>query len=230
MYLVFPILAGCMYLRSRLQALLTGVALLAMLSILACTPTQSGLPMDFHDFFEPHTIMRGALGFMFGRVVINAERYPPFAFFISRSWVLLAIAATAIILLMQQGTESMILLIFPLLISALVHTKGIMAKQLNANWITLAGSLSYSVYLLHDQLHDVQLVIKRYFTLGQTSYDHSVYLLASFVFLYSISAFCYFLLETPARNYILKVWTRSGSQGTSVSKSINSYASANPNQ
>jgi peptidoglycan/LPS O-acetylase OafA/YrhL len=227
-YLLFPVLASCMYIRSRAQAFSTATVLCGAIIFLVSSPTQSGLPMDYHDFFEPHTVMRGLVGFMLGGLICRAEFYPQFEAFISRPWVPMAVAVAVLTLLMKQRTEWIVILAFPLLISSFAHAKGLPAKALNAKWFAAAGALSYSVYLLHDQLDEARLLIKRVLASANGTYDHLIYLFASFVFVYAISALIYLCIEKPARKCILRL--AMGGSSTHRPLSATSTASANPDR
>jgi peptidoglycan/LPS O-acetylase OafA/YrhL len=204
MYLCFPIVVSCIRTEYPKQAFIFIAGVLAALTMLVFSPTQSGLPMDYHDYFEPHTIIRGASGFVLGGLISRAETYRPFALLVSQRWWLPAAVAVVVVLLTMQRTEWIVILLFPVIISALANREMTLVRVFGRNWLIIAGNLSYSVYLLHDQLHEGRIFFQDTLTLGSTP-AHFISLAVSAVILYVMAGLTYCVIERPARRYLVKI-------------------------
>jgi peptidoglycan/LPS O-acetylase OafA/YrhL len=205
LYLTFPVLSSIIALSSRTAAARSALVLSSMFLILFYTDNSNGLPLDFHDYFEPRTLMRGAASFMLGGLISRAEFNPVHHSIFLRPWTASCVALIAILLMASKGTELLIVSAFATLIYALVMSSyGFVQKVLSGRYCRIAGRLSYSVYLLHDQFFAACSIVRDRFNYELSGPLHAILLIVSMIALYAGAALCYISLEQPARTLILK--------------------------
>jgi peptidoglycan/LPS O-acetylase OafA/YrhL len=122
-----------------------------------------------------------------------------------------AAAAVSVILvaatMARDGQEMLTLPAFAFLLVGLSVGGTLTQRILNAPIFFTLGYLSYSVYLIHDQLHPLRRLLER--TAGQFLATEPAHLLALGLTLaagYALAALAYRFVEGPARVAVLRRW------------------------
>jgi peptidoglycan/LPS O-acetylase OafA/YrhL len=205
MYFLFPLISELAHVRRPIIMISATFVIACSLGLLVHSTGKNDHPLDYHDYFEPQAIARGAIGFMLGALIRGAEVHSRFKWFVSRIWTLPASTAVVAVLLSTPGTDYISVLSFPLLVSAIANVNLEYCGNVPSRMLAAAGGLSYSVYLIHDQLHTTRTFINEVLTSTPTTSSYMMYLLFSFVVLYAIAGIIYVLVEQPARTLIVRL-------------------------
>ncbi len=215
-YLAFPIVTMLLLARGRAAAVAASVSVMAVVGFLWWTTRLQDSPYDVHDFFESRTLLRAFSGFGLGvlawRVdaarVLHALSPGPRSAATAASILLVALTMA------RDGQELLTLPAFAFLLVGLSAGGPLTQRILNAPIFFTLGYLSYSVYLIHDELHSLHDLLER--TGGRFLADKPAHLLALGLTLaagYTLAALAYRFVEEPARRAVLRRWRGRQAQG-----------------
>jgi peptidoglycan/LPS O-acetylase OafA/YrhL len=141
-YLLFPIVI----MRLRRAAL---PILLVM--ILICGAVEHHLQIYDLYVWGDGAIARGVIGFGLGMALrLTTERFPAPSVWVTSLLELVALAGIVVSASIAQGP--FIPLFAAALIVCLSYERGIVARGLNARWCLWLGKISFSVYLIHEEI------------------------------------------------------------------------------
>ena len=153
-YLLFPAFAATLLTGTR-RTLLIAVATTAAIIITLDLVQIPGwtTDYDFHDSYDPRTLIRTFAGFALGMLTWRFEQLQ-IAPRLTSHWSAAPITALIFIYLMATpGHQWAIVLAMAPLLATLAQASGRTLRLLNTPILYQAGALSFAVYLIHDQLH-----------------------------------------------------------------------------
>jgi peptidoglycan/LPS O-acetylase OafA/YrhL len=119
--------------------------------ILVCGVVEHHLQIYDLYVWGDGAIARGVIGFGLGMALrLATERYPAPSALITSLLELAALAGIVVSASIAQGP--FIPLFAAILIVCLSYERGIVARGLNARWCLWLGKISFSVYLIHEEI------------------------------------------------------------------------------
>lgn len=199
-YLLFPFMVFATLTRSARASLLWGVAALGMLALIAYGPLWFGQgpkrsgPLDIASSYASGTMIRTLASFVIGMIAYRFRAFVP----ARTAWLFIAAIGG---LLIWRFSDVGVVAMFALLIMALSHDVGIVARGLGSRVIYLSGVWSYAIYLIHDLiLYVVFRTLPKYqMALPGERWQWLVMAIAGTV---ALSAMAHYLIERPSRGWL----------------------------
>jgi peptidoglycan/LPS O-acetylase OafA/YrhL len=210
-YLLFPVLLVPTMFRKPAVGWLTAAGCAAALAVLSALPASvvhgqhaPDALLDLHRPWLAFPVLRCLPEFMLGILSYRLAATPAGAALGSSRWVAPALCLVILALLTMPRTDLAVVLLFPLLTTALASGTHLPGRLLASSSANMAGKLSYSIYLTHQLLagtlnwiwlHTDDAVSR---IMGQQNY--ATLILTATVLLTFPVAFCaYKVIELPGR-------------------------------
>ncbi|WAC49632.1 acyltransferase [Asticcacaulis sp. SL142] len=197
-YLLFPPFVWAALRAPKRVAMAGAVISLSVLALIAFGPSflaktellrRTG-PLDIASSYAPGTMLRCLASFFIGLVAYRLRD------FVSAKWVTPTVVAI-LALLLWRFSDIALIAAFMVLIMALSHDKGPVARAINVNWVHGLGLLSYAIYLIHDAV--LYLMFKAAPPLPGPK---ELWLIISMAVIIGLSALAHYGFEVPSRRYI----------------------------
>ncbi|WP_411754020.1 acyltransferase family protein [Serratia sp. (in: enterobacteria)] len=210
--LLFPFLAYLFYRynwRAVLSLFFVAILALPLITIapeLIQQPKRAGI-MDIWHYGTYFPVLRAVAGFIIGMAIFRFSQIRWVMELTFKSWFNLSILSLILFSLMFKNADLITVSLFPLLVLGLTNNDSKVTKTIGSPIIYRLGVLSYSIYLIHNQLNYFMLILKGYLLgigVGTTSATIICCILFSIITIL-ISELTYRLIENPARNYLRKV-------------------------
>ncbi|WJY15334.1 acyltransferase [Pectobacteriaceae bacterium CE90] len=177
--------------------------ILTVLPALIDEPKRAGL-MDIWHYGTIYPVVRALAGFTIGIVTFRVAKLPKVNVLIDKKWLSIVVLSTIIVSMAIKNADIITLLFFPLLIISICRENNLVSRVLGSAPIYYLGVLSFSIYLIHNQLNYFMLILihqlQRYGFLEVTA---TVISLIVFISITIILAACsYKYIEKPARDII----------------------------
>lgn len=159
-YILFPCLVSVLIFGSaRVAAVLAalgaiGLCALAAVPDAAAQQTVRFGPLDLYMGETAFPLVRCVIEFGLGLVAWRLMTVAPLRRLAGRGFVGDGLVVAALLLLMREGTDVILVLLFVPLIMALAAGRGVSARILGSRPLHGLGVLSYSIYLIHRPVLD----------------------------------------------------------------------------
>ncbi|MFJ4195044.1 acyltransferase family protein [Pseudomonas sp. NPDC089534] len=203
--LCFPFIVLALLRRSGAANLLAMSGALAMLPLIAISPALFDEPkrsgfLDIWHYGTPYPVIRCLADFVMGVIAYRALEFAWLRRWLGHPGVAGAICVTTVWLMTEKGLDVLAVACFPLLILALQSGRHPAARLIGAAPFHWLGVISYSIYLVHNQLnyfmHDLADSLLRH---GFTAVQAKASSIAAFAGLaVLIARLSYLLIERPA--------------------------------
>ncbi|MGN6423868.1 MAG: acyltransferase family protein [Asticcacaulis sp.] len=156
--------------------------------------------LDVVHSYAPGTTLRCLASFYIGLVAFRfRERIPPFA-------AILALIA-ALVLLCFKSTDLGLVAVFAVLIMALSHDKGPVARVLQNPVIYWLGIVSYALYLVHDLIQ--KIILKSFPAWGLSGgLTRGEWVWVSVAVSLGVAALAHYAFEKPSRRWARALFLR----------------------
>ena len=207
--LLFPFFALLFLRRSWMWAILGAVIglitlpVLVHLPALAHEPKRAGL-MDLWNYETIYPVVRCIAEFILGVITFRVSQLAWVKQLISHDWIAPVLFFLILVLMAMRQADVWVVALLPLFILSLISRTNIVARFMGSKPIYRLGQISYSIYLIHNQMNYFMLSFARYLEsigVGQTAANT----IAMFIFVAIVIVFAemvYRYIEKPARNYI----------------------------
>lgn len=209
--LLFPLFALGMLCQRRswywisLIAVVSFVTLpfLTSLPILIDEPKRAGL-LDIWNYSTVCPVIRCIADFILGMVVFRLAQLKWIQRVSSFSMTAPLLLITILALMSVKQADVWIVALFPLFILVLIPNNNLISYIMSSKPIYKLGELSYSIYLIHNQMNYFILVLaKQFVAIGlHEKIAHALAMMIFAAFVVLLADFTYRLIEKPARNRI----------------------------
>ena len=171
-------------------------------------------PLDIASSYAIGTSLRCLASFFIGLVAYRFRASIP-------SRAALPLFAMTLILLCFKGSDLWLVGIFAVLIMALSHDEGLVARWLRTPWIYWLGLVSYALYLIHDLVQRIVFrMLPGWGLSGGISQEG--WLLISLAVSIGLAALSHYAFEKPSRKWFRQAFAsgyQSGSSGKPIKAS-----------
>lgn len=153
-YLLFPLFVICIFHR-RTWVLAASCVIALGLLLLVCATGNHWTPDGIHNHPWPwRDLLRCISQFVLGLAVYRVYRSGRFAKLFETDAMALGISAAILVAVLSRSPDPFALIFFPPLILALSLNKGWVARFMGMKLPHFLGQISFSLYLVHDNLRD----------------------------------------------------------------------------
>ena len=215
-YLLFPAGAWVALRVSRRWSLLGLAVSFVVLAIIAFGPSwfaQTALmrrhgDLDIVSSYALGTSLRCLASFYIGLVAFRFRALIP----ARAAFVLLALAVG---LLCLRHTDLALVGVFAVLIMALSHDTGPLARLLGMKWVYWLGVISYALYLIHDLVQ--KIIFKTLPVWGVAVLHHrGLWVAVSITLSIALAALCHYTYEKPSRRWFRSFINRPAAKPAAV--------------
>jgi peptidoglycan/LPS O-acetylase OafA/YrhL len=199
-YLLFPLLVALIFSRRAAVTALSCVAAYAGL-LLVCWTGDHWTTGGIHNHPWPwRDVLCCISEFTLGLAVYRIYQSGRLTSLFEKDWVALGISAVILAVVLTRSPDVFALLFFPPLILALALNKGWVARFMRMRLPYFLGQISFSLYLVHDNLRDPLANLARSFHPALFSPVEAMALAAGFTVLMILPAWLtYAWIEKPGR-------------------------------
>ena len=215
-YLLFPVGAWVALHGARRWSLLGLAVSFAVLAIIAFGPqwiSQTALlrrhgPLDIVSSYALGTSLRCLASFYIGLVAFRFRALIP-----ARAAAVCLVAA--VLLLCLTGSDLFLIGVFAVLIMALSHDNGPLARLLGMKWIHWLGVISYALYLIHDLVQ--KIIFKSLPAWGiDVPHHRGIWVVVSITVSIALAALCHYTYEKPSRRWFRNFINRPAAKSEGV--------------
>jgi len=150
-------------------------------------------PLDVVSSYAVGTTLRCLASFYIGLVAYRFRDLTP-------AKTALPLFILAVLLLCQTGSDLALVAVFGLLIMALSHDTGQLARLLGQSWMYWMGLVSYALYLIHDLVQ--KIIFKSLPAWGlDVAHHRLVWVTGSLLISVALAALCHYSYEKPSRRW-----------------------------
>lgn len=206
-YLSFPLLCSATLRCGRGPAIGVGAIAVVVLSVIAFgfgpVPSWQGGSFDVTGFLSARPVARCLGEFSLGLLACRWQAH-------GRTVSGTLIGAAIVLLMACHGSDLPVVLLFPLLVTALLRERDLLSRLLATAPALWLGRISYAVYLLHMPLGALRLnllvpgLLERVFPPLGPVWAGRFGTALLYVALLLLASACFVVLERPARNRLLR--------------------------
>lgn len=149
-------------------------------------------PLDIASSYAIGTSLRCLASFFIGLVACRFREHIP-------SRASLVLLGLTIVLLCFRGSDLFLVAVFALLIMALSHDEGRVARWLHTPWVYWLGLVSYALYLIHDLV--LRIVFRMLPDWGVHGVPGEVWALVTLVVSIGLAGLSHHAFEKPSRRW-----------------------------
>ncbi|MEQ5052884.1 acyltransferase [Klebsiella michiganensis] len=169
-------------------------------------PKRSGI-MDIWHYETIYPVIRAVAGFIVGMVLFNISKLDIVMKIIMAPGLSLCMLLFIIFSMTFKNADFIIIALFPIFVLSLVNEKSLVGRLMSSKLIYRLGVLSYSIYLIHNQLNYFMLIIKSHI-LSEGINEQGATILSCILFALItilLSEITFRYVEKPARDYLRKM-------------------------
>ena len=207
-YLAFPLLMAWLMAGGRRALAVNAVLVTVVIGLLMASTEAGERVFDLHGSNDPRSLLRIAAGFCLGALAWRFEALGGVRGLprMVRAGLAPVAALVVVAAMASPGAVPLIVLSFPLLLVALSGSGKVTQRVLTGPVLSAAGSLSYGVYLIHNELHPMRTMLDQVISgWSGPAAGHYAALLLTLVACYGLAALAYRLIEQPARTGLLSM-------------------------
>ncbi|WP_443748272.1 acyltransferase family protein [Asticcacaulis solisilvae] len=152
-------------------------------------------PLDIASSYAIGTSLRCLASFFIGLVAYRFREHIP-------SRASLVLLGLTIVLLCFKGSDLFLVAVFALLIMALSHDEGPVARWLHTPWVYWLGLVSYALYLIHDLV--LRIVFKMLPGWGVHGLLPEAWVAVALVVSIGLAGLSHYAFEKPSRRWFRK--------------------------
>lgn len=204
-YLIFPLLLVPTLFKKPAFSGLCAVVSIGILVVLTVLPAHSihnaqpNAVLDLHDSWVAIPVLRCVVEFTLGLVTYRLAA-SPFALRITRkSFLSIAVAVVALVLLMIPRADFWFVLLMPLLLVTLASGDHLPQRLLSSGPAEYLGVLSYSIYLVHELLGGLIAALHHQADLHHVAHGQSWAAAVCFALTFPLAWLSFRWIESPGR-------------------------------
>ena len=213
-YLIFPLLLVPTLFRGKMVACSAGLASFAALFLLVRSPDallHRPYPeaiLDLHEAYHALPLARCLTEFTLGLMAFRFKLASSGSTLLEKRWSPTVLSVLVLLLLMMPRSDLLFVTVIPLWIVSLSAGDQLPQRWLSSDAAELAGTLSYSIYLVHELLGGLLGWLHRLAEQRGVPHAQSCAAIVCFLLTFPISWLAYHFVEAPGRELLRSVFEK----------------------